>query len=298
MVGLDPFPPAGTRLNGTPHFGLGLSARLRRETRLVAGLRQLHMSNGRGMVPENPSFDGLGAYVGLALRPGVKAPLPLEGESLPFGGPSLRVRMDATFEDVDGEDSPGGLLAVDMCLFPALELHTQLAFSAAELAGETIWEASLHAYHQTSAGRLALGYSRQEFNVFASDYYSLQIVRALNDISTLEAAASLERKNLADDRVFGGLFVVTYPSDRLALRSGIGFERREYELFESLENLNDAGFTFGLEWSPDPMADLGLSFFFREGIGYDVTTAGVRFHPGQTGSLRERRRSGGFVSLR
>jgi len=298
MVGLDPFPPAGTRHNGIPHFGLGLSARFRQDTQLLAGFRQLHISNGKGLVPENPSFDGLGAYLGVALRPGFKTPLPPEGESLPFGGDSLRIRAEAIFEDIDEEDSTGGLFALDVRLLPAARLHAQLAFSAAELAGESIWEVTLHVYRQTAVGRFALGYSRQEFNVFTSDYYNLQIDRSLNDISTMEFMASLERKNLDDDRVFGGLFIITYPTDALALLSGIGFERQEYEFFESLENLNDAGFTFGVEWLPGPMADLGLSFFFKEGIGYDVTTVGLRFQPDKKQTLRERHRRGSFVPLR
>jgi len=298
MVGLNAFPPEGTHYNGTPYFGLGLSARLRQDIQLLAGLRQLHISNGKGVVPENPSFDGLGAYLGVALRPGFKAPLPPERESLPFGGGGLQVRAEATFDNFDEENSPGGLLALDMRLLPAAKIHTQIAFSAAELAGEAIWEVALHVYRQTPAGRVALGYSRQGFSVFRSDYYDLQIGRALNDISIVEFIVSLEHKNLDDDRVFGGLFIAVYPTDVLALRSGIGFERQEYEFFESLENLNDAVFNFGVEWSPGPLADFGLSFYFDGGIGYGVKTAGLRFQPGRQRSLGERRRGGGLVLLR
>jgi hypothetical protein len=298
MAGLDPFPPAGTNANGTPHFGVGLSARLRQRMQLLVGLRHLHMSNGKGLVAENPSFDGLGAYLGVTLEPGFRAPRPPVGESLPFGGGALRVRADATFEDGDEENSPGGTLAMDLLLLQSAQLYAQLAGSAAELAGETIWEAALHIYRETATGRLAVGYSHKEFNVFTSDFFNLQIERVLNDISTVEFVAAHERKNLDDDRVFGGLFIVVYPSGALALRSGIGFESQEREFFDSLENLNDAGFNFGVEWFPGPVADLGLSFFLSEGIGSDVWTAGLRFQPGGKRSLRERHRAGSFVPLR
>ena len=298
MAALDPFPPAGTRHNGTPHFGLGLSARLRRNTQLLIGLRQLHMSNGKGLVPENPSFDGLGGYVGIALKPGFKPPLPPERKALPFGGDRLRIRVDATLEHIDDDNSLGGALTLDLPLLPAAQLHTQFAFSAAELVGETLWELMLHAYRQTTSGRLILGYSHQGFSVFRSNYYTLQIERILNDVGRLELTAGLERKNLADDRIFGGLFITIYSTDALALRSGVGFERREYEFFDSLENLNDAGFNLGVEWSPDRMADLGFSIYLAGGIGYDEKTVGIRFQPGQGRPLRERHRRGGFVPLR
>jgi len=114
----------------------------------------------------------------------------------------------------------------------------------------------------------------------------------------MELTAGLERKNLADDRIFGGLFITIYSTDALALRSGVGFERREYEFFDSLENLNDAGFNLGVEWSPDRMADLGFSIYLAGGIGYDEKTVGIRFQPGQGRPLRERHRRGGFVPLR
>jgi hypothetical protein len=298
MAARDRFPPAGTRHNGTPHFGLGLSARLRRNAQLLVGLRQLHMSNGKGLVPENPSFDGLGGYIGIALKPGFKPPLPPERETLPFAGKGLRIHIDATFKHIDDDNSAGGAFTLGLPLLPTAQLHAQFTFSAAELVGETLWELMLHAYRQTATGRLVLGYSHQGFSVFRSDYYTLQIEHILNDVGRLECAVGLERKNLADDRIFGGLFITVHSTETLALRSGVGFERREYEFFDSLENLNDAGFNFGVEWSPDRMADLGLSVYLTGGIGYDEKTVGLRFQPGQGRTLRERHRRGGFVPLR
>jgi len=297
MVGVDPFPPAGTRYNGTPHFGLGLSVRLRGDIQLLAGLRRLHISNGKGFVPENPSFDGLGAYVGVALRPGFKAPLPPEGEPVSFDGGNLRVRVDATLEHADEENSPGGILSLGLSLLPSA-FRAQLTFSAAELVGEALWEVAVHLYRETAPGRVALGYSRQGFSVFRSDHYSLQIARALSDINSLEFIANLERKNLDDDRASGGLFIVSYPIDALALRTGIGFERREDEFFDAPTNLNDASFSFGMEWSPGPMADLGLSLFLDGAIGYGLRKTGLRFQPGRRRSLCERHRRGSLLLLR
>ena len=298
MVGVDRFPPAGTHYNGTPHFGLGLNGRLREDIRLLVGLRRLHISNGKGYVPENPSFDGLGAYLGVALRPGARAVLPPERAPVPFGGGNLRIRVDATLEHADEENSPGGNLALGLSLFPAAQLRAQLAFSAAELVGEALWEVAVLLYRETASGRVALGYSRQGFSVFRSDHYHLLIMRVLSDINSLEFMVNLERKNLDDDRASGGLFIVSYPIDALALRTGIGFERREDEFFDAPTNLNDACFNFGMAWSPGPMADLGLSLFLDGAIGYGLRRAGLRFQPGRRRSLRERHRRGSLLLLR
>lgn len=53
------FPPGGTRLNGHSTFGVGLEFSLRSDVALRLQLRQMHHSNGRGFVTENPAFDGV-----------------------------------------------------------------------------------------------------------------------------------------------------------------------------------------------------------------------------------------------
>lgn len=58
------FPAGGTHLNGSSRHGLGYNVRLRSGQFLFFGYRWLHISNGRGFVPENPAYDGNGIYIG------------------------------------------------------------------------------------------------------------------------------------------------------------------------------------------------------------------------------------------
>lgn len=59
------FPPGGTHANGTSMIGAGLQLELGWRIALRVEAREVHVSNGKGIVPENPAFDGLelGAHV-------------------------------------------------------------------------------------------------------------------------------------------------------------------------------------------------------------------------------------------
>ena len=115
------------------------------------------MSNGKGVVPENPSFDGLGGYLGLALKLGFKAARPPECESLPFGGADVRFRAEATYARVDEESSAGGAVALDLPLIQAAKLRVQLAGSVASLVDDDIWEAGSWTLGWNGPGRLRRG---------------------------------------------------------------------------------------------------------------------------------------------
>lgn len=63
------FPAGGTRYNGYSQFGAQVGWRLSPDWSLVADVREMHHSNGRGMVERNPAYDALdfafGARFGL-----------------------------------------------------------------------------------------------------------------------------------------------------------------------------------------------------------------------------------------
>lgn len=64
---LDNFPPSGTMFNYIHRFGLGLSIRFKDNLQVIGGVRFLHISNGGKLFghSKNPSYDGLGGFVGL-----------------------------------------------------------------------------------------------------------------------------------------------------------------------------------------------------------------------------------------
>lgn len=66
---LSPFPPGGTRFNGYSFFGAGLVAPVGRHALVLFDVREMHHSNGRGLVADNPAFDGLSFNLGLGFRP-------------------------------------------------------------------------------------------------------------------------------------------------------------------------------------------------------------------------------------
>jgi opacity protein-like surface antigen len=64
----EPFPPNGTIINGLLRYGAGLRVGISRRVSADVGYRHAHISNGMGLVPLNPSFDGNGAFAGITMR--------------------------------------------------------------------------------------------------------------------------------------------------------------------------------------------------------------------------------------
>jgi hypothetical protein len=60
----EKFPPGGTSLNGYSAFGLTAEIALSRHFSLIFGVRELHHSNGRGLVPSNPAYDAISGNMG------------------------------------------------------------------------------------------------------------------------------------------------------------------------------------------------------------------------------------------
>ncbi len=62
------FPSGGTSWNFMGRTDLGFTYRLQNQWHLIASISRLHVSNGKGLVRENPSFNGEGGYIGLVYR--------------------------------------------------------------------------------------------------------------------------------------------------------------------------------------------------------------------------------------
>lgn len=59
------FPPDGTPWNFNQRYGVGLDVQVSPRISLAVAYRHLHVSNGKGLVPENPSYDGDGLMLGI-----------------------------------------------------------------------------------------------------------------------------------------------------------------------------------------------------------------------------------------
>ncbi len=61
---LREFPPGGTKWNFSIRRGFGFNVHLKDNRYLTFGWRWMHLSNGRGFIPENPAYEGNGLYIG------------------------------------------------------------------------------------------------------------------------------------------------------------------------------------------------------------------------------------------
>jgi len=66
LLFFEEFPPGGTKLNGLTQYGVGMKIRISNSKFINLGVRHIHISNGKGFVDDNPSYDGHGAYLELA----------------------------------------------------------------------------------------------------------------------------------------------------------------------------------------------------------------------------------------
>jgi hypothetical protein len=62
------FPPGGDLYNFTWRMGGALVARMTDNLFFTAGIRWMHVSNGQGLGPQNPSYEGVGFPVDLMYR--------------------------------------------------------------------------------------------------------------------------------------------------------------------------------------------------------------------------------------
>jgi hypothetical protein len=66
LYGGHNFPSGGTHFNFNEQLGLGATLRLDEHAHLIGGARYMHISNARiHGEDENPTFDGLGGYIGV-----------------------------------------------------------------------------------------------------------------------------------------------------------------------------------------------------------------------------------------
>lgn len=293
----EEFPEGGTNLNGIRHTGVGVEFDLNEHLRLVAGLRQQHVSNGKGQVADNPSWESQGAYVALAfdITPRDARQLDLRPMTAPAAQP-WSARLEARSGEYGSDDVGGGaVLALDARVYR--DLFAQVRGSLDSTDGETLREFGAALYVRGVRGRAGIAIDRQELDVFVDEEVTLFGEWLANDITTVSSVIGQERRNHSDDRYVAGLTLRLYALENLAVDTGMVARGDPNDLRTDALNV-----PLGLEFAPAPRLWPGFSLFAHKDLEDGSNFVGLRWILTPASStprtLRERDFSSGPLRLR
>lgn len=290
----EDFPPGGTSLNGTSQFGVGLTYDTGRRFGLLGRVRQMHVSNGRGLAEENPSFDGWGADVGFLVKLGPNGPEPSKPQPpiLEPGDSNRRIytQLELQGGKADDETYTGARLDVDFPLTASWRLHVEA--TEAEISEEGFRQLGVGLYRQGGKGRLAWLVDRQKLGVFTTDRVEILGERFLGKRASAAGLVGWEESNLRDDRWRGAFRLKVYPMANLMIEPGLALAEPSRELdASSIET------TLNFEYRLPFLERFGVSVFFQDRAD-DLYLFGFRVAPGLWPSLRSRHRRGGLSRVR
>ncbi|MCC6619776.1 MAG: hypothetical protein IT385_00895 [Deltaproteobacteria bacterium] len=293
----DPFLPGGDIYEGILTFGLGADVPLSDRLTVSLALDYVHLSNGQGLGPHNPAFDGVGLALGArwSLAPEVA----LRG-AWPDGPPSRRARpgwapgviVDAHGGRVDDATlATGRLRLAERLADPLLVL---VDVEAGALDGERLVDVGLALVaHLDGALTLALHGGHRDFIGLATPTLLAQLDLHATPELDLVAMVQWERPELeARDLLRVGLGVRAYPFPSLVVELGVGFDRIGARAADGSDPY------LGLEWQlPLGADDVALSLFLERQIT-TVDTVGLRLAWGLGPTPRDAARHAGWRRLR
>jgi lipid A 3-O-deacylase PagL len=296
LLSNDDFPQGGTSANFLRETGLGVQFALTETVGVTAGVRQRHVSNGRGLVDDNPSWEGLGGYVGLDFELPPAASIhearidPVVAPPQPW---SLRVEVQGG--EIEGESARGAAIAFDSRLIGAYYGGVRFAFD--ELDGEALREWGGALYRLADRGLADLSFDRQSLDTFRDDEVAIFGEFHANDLATVTGGLGYGARSHDADRALCSLIFHLYPIDSLALVAGIAAR-------DPLDDFGAASFDvpLGIEYAPDFLRRYGGSLFAEDGLNDEARVLGVRGTLGPdhlvVPSLRDRQRSAGPLRRR
>ncbi len=145
--------------------------------------------------------------------------------------------------------------------------------------------------HRSENSMLALGYKRQELDVFRSNHAIVQYQFHQDDLLTIVATLGHEDKNINYDHSYGALYLRLYPYENLMVQTGPRFN----DTFKGDFGSEDIELDLYIEWRPDIEALSKFSFYFEENI-FNDTVVGIRYRL-EKQSLREIHRTGGILGI-
>ncbi len=269
----------GLTLNPTPTFAISL------------GVRQQHLSNGQGLGPHNPSFDGLGAFLGVGVLPhAVNHPLPhvLDDDVLP----STRavVQAQASLLEANGEWGVGLRAEGRVALTPGV--WTQIRVDAGRLVGLDFVGGELDLAWQTTRGAVGLTGGMQLFAGLRQSAVAAQAEWYADRLSTIALRVGHRVATLAPAATDARLAWRVHPAPWLALDLGA-----EYTFDDRPDELDRIEPAVGFELAPPWLGDLGITLAVERQVD-DLRVFSLRYTGGAATDLRRRYRAGGLQPLR
>lgn len=290
----DPFLPGGDVYEFMLDFGGGVEVSL--GERVVLGLHAhySHLSNGQGLGPFNPAFDGLG--VGLDLRYALAPRPPFEGSGPPAFAAARPSRTPGFVIDGSVGAAGGALLSTGrLRVAERVSDHLVALFDgeAGSLAREALFEAGL-----ALAGHW--GFASAGAHVGYRNYVGIEtlvlVAQAEAHVSpevSFVAMGAFERSDFSGSIGRAAVAMRAFPFERLLVELGVGFDRIGDV---NAHDVSDPYFAF--EWQlPVSARDWQLSLFVDSQVS-TIKLAGLRVAWGMGTTLRDQARRMGWRRVR
>ncbi|MEZ4408606.1 MAG: hypothetical protein R3A52_19335 [Polyangiales bacterium] len=292
-----PFLPGGDIYEGIISFGLGAEVSLSDRWTLALDARYAHLSNGQGLGPHNPAFDGYGASLSAryALAPRHDIPGPWEGVPPPTEGRTIST-PGGTLDLGVGKTGDALLLTARLRVAQRIvpRLVAVLDLESGALASEPLNEVGLGLVGHLGVASFAAHVGHRWYVGLTIPTAVVQAEWHATDEVSLVAMGQWEGASLGDDTWRAAVGVRAFPFQSLAVDLGVAFDRIGQPGFGG--DTSDP--YISVEWQlPIPLPAWQFSLFLDRQAN-TVDTGGVRVSYAMGRTLRDIARATGWRRLR
>ncbi len=291
-----PFLPGGDVYEFILSFGLGVDVALGDRVTLGAQVQYAHLSNGQGLGPQNPAFDGVSAVVCVGTSVGTPRPAPDVWQGT---APSPGARPPFA----PGVLADAAIGRVGDAVLASGRARALWRLSPAALAGVDVWSGALAGDAFVDVGLVGAAHwayasvgGRAGYRAYAGLHtvsFAAQVEGHLSPEVTLLAMGSYERTLDLGHVGRAAVGVRVFPLRSLTIDLGVGFDRIGEAPFGDASDPY-----FGVEWQlPVGAPDWQVSLFLERQVS-TVDLLGVRVAWGLGPSLRDVARRSGWRPVR
>lgn len=290
-----PFLPGGDVYEGIIGLGGGVDVAVSQRVRIRAEVLYAHLSNGQGLGPHNPAFDGIGGALGVGWAVGPVRALSAVWPVAPQR-PARNPAVPGVQADVAGGrvDEASLALASLRAFWPLGEVGVGgVDLTAGPLVGEVVTEAGLVAAMHLPAVTLGMRLAYKHFAGIHTVSLHAQAEAHLSPEVSAVVMGAHERTFGGDDVTRAAVGLRAFPLRWLALELGVGFDRI------GAPRLGDTSDPYlGVEAQlPVGAPDWQLSVFLERQVS-TLDLLGLRVAWGMGPTLRDAARRTGWRPLR